>query len=65
MSLGYNMLMKYPVLPTQGVIVPNASASLSVQLIEAAMSFSQQLGISQVYAFSRPAGAYQYFAKKA
>jgi hypothetical protein len=64
MSLGYNMLMKYPVLPTDRVIVPNANASLSVQLIEAAMSFSQQLGISRVYAFSRPAGALRYFQSK-
>lgn len=63
MSLGYNMLLKYPSLSKVSRIAPNAHASLAVQLIEAAMAFAQQLGISNVYAFSRPAGALAYFAK--
>ena len=64
MSLGYNMLMKYPLIPKAPAIEPNENASLSVQLIETAMAFAQKLGIAEVYAFSRPAGAYQYFSSK-
>jgi len=64
MSLGYNMLMKYPLILEAPAIEPNGKASLSVQLIETAMAFAQKLGIFEVYAFSRPAGAYQYFSSK-
>jgi len=64
MSLGYNMLMKYPLISEAPTIKPNGNASLSVQLIETAMAFAQKLGIFEVYAFSRPAGAYQYFSSK-
>lgn len=59
-SMGYNMLMKYPRLPRMKII-PDATASVGVQLIEAAMLYAQNLGIEEVYAFSRPAGLREYW----
>jgi len=64
LSLGYAMLLKYPTLSRDRAVELDSTASLAVQLIEAAMRFAQQLGISEIYAFSRPAGAYQYFLKQ-
>ena len=61
-SLGYLMLMRYPSLPS-GQIMPDASCSIGVQLIEAAMSYARQCGISDVYALSRPAGLREYMIK--
>lgn len=63
LSLGYAMLLKYPALSLERMIEPDFKASLAVQLMESAMRFAQQLGIFEIYAFSRPAGAYQYFLK--
>jgi long-chain acyl-CoA synthetase len=64
LSLGYAMLVKYPALPQGRVIVPHANSSVAVQLIEAGMEFARQRGITELYAFSRPSGAYHYFTKK-
>ena len=69
LALGYNMLMKYPAIPalTQSSmqnIVPDNSRSIGVQLIEAAMSYAQQCGLKDVYAFSRPAGLREYIIQK-
>lgn len=64
MALGYNMLLKYPTLFQKEFVVPDPKVSLAVQLLEAAMYVAQVLGVKEIYAFSRPAGAYQYFAKK-
>lgn len=61
-SLGYNMLMAYPHLG-ENVVFPDPGSSTAVQLIEAAMSFAKNLGIKKLYVYSRPALAYQYFAK--
>lgn len=62
-ALGYNMLMKYPALP-ENIITPDPSRSIGAQLIEAAMSYAQQCGIKDVYAFSRPAGLREYVTNK-
>lgn len=64
MSLGYNMLLKYPSLAGKDIGVPDSKASLAVQLLECVMRLATLLGVSELYAFSRPAGASQYFAKK-
>src|SRR3989338_3136586 len=64
LSLGYNMLMKYPSLSGNKAVVPDPKASVAVQLIEAAMSVAKNLGVQELYVFSRPAGAFQYFVKK-
>ncbi|OHA64544.1 MAG: hypothetical protein A2672_01030 [Candidatus Wildermuthbacteria bacterium RIFCSPHIGHO2_01_FULL_49_22b] len=64
LALGYAMLLRYPQIPETKEIEPDAASSCAVQLVEAAMRFAQQLGVSRVYAFSRPAGAYHYFMKK-
>ncbi len=63
MALGYNLLLRYPKIPTRRPVVLHQDESVAVQLLEAAMILAQQLGISHIYAFSRPAGAWQYFAK--
>lgn len=64
MALGYNMLLKYPTLSQKELVAPDTKASLAVQLLEAAMYVAQVLGVKELYAFSRPAGAYQYFSKQ-
>src|SRR3989344_6056194 len=50
-SLGYNMLVKYPE-PKDVTIDENAP--VSNQLIEAVLLLAQDLGIKDVYAYSRP-----------
>ncbi|MCH8986620.1 acyl--CoA ligase [Patescibacteria group bacterium] len=62
MALGYNMLLKYPKSERRKSVKPNENASVAVQLIEAVMRFGQELGIREVYAFSRPIGAYKHFS---
>ncbi|MBI2642153.1 MAG: AMP-binding protein, partial [Candidatus Wildermuthbacteria bacterium] len=64
LSLGYNMLMKYPLLFGNEPVMSDPKASLAVQLIEAAMSVAKLLGVHELYVFSRPAGAFQYFSKQ-
>ena len=60
-ALGYNMLLKYPKI-TKEVHVSN-DASVATQLIETVMLVARQLGIENIYAFSRPADAAKYFSK--
>ena len=59
-ALGYNLLLKYPEVTKKPELHGNSTA---VQLMEAVMIFAWQLGISGVYAFSRPIGLADYFAK--
>lgn len=61
-ALGYNMLMKYPEIK-DGKINIDSSSSVATQLAEVVMFFAQQLGIKEVYAFSRPIGAVMHFSK--
>ena len=63
-ALGYNMLLKYPKSERRKLVNPDETASVGVQLIEAVMRFGQELGIREVYAFSRPMDAYKYFRNK-
>jgi len=60
-ALGYNMLMKYPEIKEEVTI--NDGDSVATQLIEAVMVFAQQLGIKEVYVFSRPIGLARHFSK--
>ena len=62
MALGYNMLLKYPKSERRKLVRPDENASVAVQLIETVMRFGQELGIRDVYAFSRPIGAYKHFS---
>ncbi|MDP2664503.1 MAG: AMP-binding protein, partial [bacterium] len=64
LSLGYNMLMKYPSLSGKEFATPDSKASVAVQLIEATMFVAKNLGAQELYVFSRPAGAFQYFSKQ-
>ncbi|MBI2664840.1 acyl--CoA ligase [Candidatus Woesearchaeota archaeon] len=52
-AAGYNMLMKYPEIGYDAKI-KISSSGIATQLIEAVMIFAQQLGIKDVYVFSRP-----------
>lgn len=61
MSLGYNMLLKYPQINKKPKITHEKAA---MQLIEAAMIFAKQIGINEIYAYSRPAGLASNFSKK-
>jgi len=61
-SLGYNMLLKYPQITQE--IKLKEGASVAVQLIEVVMLLARSLGVEDVYAFSRPAGAAGYFVEK-
>ena len=60
-SLGYNMLLKYPKIIKEVHI--NENASVAANLIESVMLIARQLGIKNVYAFSRPADAAKYFSR--
>jgi long-chain acyl-CoA synthetase len=60
-SLGYNMLLKYPA-PPQNVAITD-DAPVSSQLIEAVLLVAKDLGINDVYAYSRPGGLAHYLAK--
>jgi len=51
-ALGYNMLMKYPKISAEKIKF--SKAPVAVQLIEAVMILAKQLGIEDVYVFSRP-----------
>lgn len=61
MSLGYNMLMKYP-RPGKRVAI-DSKATVATQLIEVVLLLAYSVGIDTVYAFSRPAGLAKYFSK--
>ena len=58
-SLGYNILLKYPE-PHNVVIDDNAP--VSNQLIEVVLLLAQDLGIKDVYAYSRPGGLAAYIS---
>ncbi|MDO8576470.1 MAG: class I adenylate-forming enzyme family protein [bacterium] len=60
-SLGYNMLLKYPE-PHDVVIDENAP--VSNQLIEVVLLLAEDLGIKDVYAYSRPGGLASYLSTK-
>ena len=60
-SLGYNMLLKYPA-PSQNAAIAD-DAPVSTQLIEAVLVIAKDLGINDVYAYSRPGGLAHYLAK--
>ena len=60
-ALGYNMLLKYPKITKEVRISDSASAA--TQLLEAVMLIARQLGIENVYAFSRPAGLAKYLKR--
>lgn len=58
-SLGYNMLLKYPE-PDNVTITEDAP--VSNQLIEVVLLLAQDLGIKDVYAYSRPGGLASYLS---
>jgi len=60
-SLGYNMLLKYPRITKDINLTENSS--VATNLIETVMLIARQLGIENIYAFSRPADAAKYFSK--
>ena len=60
-SLGYNMLLEYPEITKE--IHLTEDASVAAQLIESVMLIARQLGIKNVYAFSRPSGLASYFSR--
>ena len=61
-SLGYNMLLKYP--PISNVPVITSGSPVAHQLIEAIFLIAHDLGIKNVYAYSRPGGLASYIAKQ-
>jgi long-chain acyl-CoA synthetase len=60
-SLGYTMLLKYPA-PSQDVRITD-DAPVSNQLIEAVFLLGNDIGIKDVYAYSRPGGLAAYSAR--
>lgn len=60
-SLGYTMLLKYPA-PAEKATV-NAGAPVSNQLIEIVLLLAKDLGLKDVYAYSRPGGLASYISK--
>ena len=56
------MLVKYPS-PTDDVAISN-DAPVSNQLIEVVLTLAKDLGIENVYAYSRPGGFASYLSKK-
>ena len=60
-SLGYNMLLKYPA-PSEHVAIAD-DAPVSNQLIEAVLVVAKDIGVRDVYAYSRPGGLASYLAK--
>ena len=61
-SLGYNMLLKYPS-PKENVAITEGSP-ISNQLIEVVLLLAHDLGIKNVYAYSRPGGLASYLSAK-
>jgi long-chain acyl-CoA synthetase len=57
-AMGYNVIMEYPELAIE--ISINEEASIGTQLIEAALKYASDNQIKKVYAYSRPAGFYEY-----
>lgn len=61
-SCGYTMLLKYP--RTSKSVGITEKAPVSNQLIEAVLILAKDLGINDVYAYSRPGGLALYIASK-
>ena len=61
-SLGYNMLLKYP--PPAGQITITNEGPISNQLIEATLLIARDLGLKDVYAYSRPGGLASYVSNR-
>ncbi len=61
-SLGYNMLLKYP---EPNNIAITEDAPVSNQLIEVVLLLAQDLGIKDVYAYSRPGALASYLSTRA
>jgi len=59
-ALGYNMLLKYPA--PSGKVSITEGASAAQQLIEVILLLASDMGIKNVYAYSRPGGLAQYLA---
>ena len=60
-ALGYNMLLKYPTPPE--VVQVDEAAPVSSQLIEAVLLIARDMGIKDVYAYSRPGGLASFVSK--
>ncbi len=60
-ALGYNMLVKYPE-PSEDVAI-TTDAPVSNQLIEAALVIARDIGVENVYAYSRPGGLASWLSK--
>ena len=60
-SLGYTMLLKYPE-PVENSAI-NDDAPVSNQLIEAVLVLAKDIGIKDVYAYSRPGGLASFVSK--
>ena len=61
-SLGYTMLLKYPA--PAGMTGITDDAPVSSQLIEAVLLLAKDIGVTDVYAYSRPGGLAAYMAKQ-
>ena len=59
-ALGYNMLLKYPA--PSGKVSITEGASAAQQLIEVILLLASDMGIKNIYAYSRPGGLAQYLA---
>lgn len=57
-SLGYSVIMKYPQLSETPTIT--SDASLGTQLLESSFMYAYDREIKHIYAYSRPAGFFQY-----
>ena len=62
-SLGYNMLLQYP--SPVGDVRINNDVPVSQRLIEAVLVLARDVGIENVYAYSRPGGLASHLAKMA
>ena len=60
-SLGYTMLLKYP---EPGKAAMTEGAPVSNQLIEVVLLMARDLGIKNVYAYSRPGGLASYLSTR-
>ncbi|MDO8481728.1 MAG: class I adenylate-forming enzyme family protein [bacterium] len=61
-SLGYTMLLKYSA-PAENAVISN-DAPVSDQLIEMVLVLAKDIGIKDVYAYSRPGGLAAFFAQQ-
>lgn len=59
-ACGYSVLLDYPPLSSNNPPRINPSASLGTQLLESAFVYAHSHHIYQLFAYSRPAGLYQF-----